>query len=131
MDHPDVLRESKIYIDNRDCQSDQAKSELDLLKDFFDLSVNSGSPAVAGHAALDEHVKGGADLEFFLNSNVAPKAYTNWTPIGDDTQCFEGTLHGDGYTVTGLNNSFVHLGWCGRQGRRLCRELLDQHHRNT
>ena len=105
VDHPDVQRTSKIYIDNRDCQSDPAKSELDLLKDFFDLSVNSGSPAVAGHAALDEHVKGGADLEFFLNSNVAPKAYTNWTPIGDDTQCFEGTLHGDGYTVTGLNNS--------------------------
>ena len=105
VDHPGVMRNSKIYIDSRDCESDASKSELDLLKDFFDLSVNSGSPAVAGHAPLDEHVKGGADLEFILNSNVSPKAYTNWTPIGDDTQCFEGTLHGDGYTVTGLNNS--------------------------
>lgn len=101
VDHPNVMRNSKIYIDNRECQSDLAKSELDLLKDFFDLSVN-GLP---GHEALDVHVKGGADLEFFLNSNVSPKAYTDWTPIGDDTQCFEGTLHGDGYTVTGLNNS--------------------------
>ena len=101
VDHPNVMRNSKIYIDNRECQSDLAKSELDLLKDFFDLSVN-GLP---GHEALDVHVKGGADLEFFLNSNVSPKAYTDWTPIGDDTQCFEGTLHGDGYTISGLNKS--------------------------
>ena len=101
VDHPGVERNSKIYIDNRDCESDATKSELDLLKDFFDLSVNG----LTGHASLDEHVKGGADLEFILNSNVSPKAYTNWTPIGNDTKCFEGTLHGDGYTISGLNNS--------------------------
>ena len=102
VDHPGVVRNSKIYIDNRACVSDASKSELDLLKDFFDLSV---SGATAGHAALDDHVKGGADLDFILNSNVSPKAYTDWTPIGDDTQCFEGTFHGDGYTVSGLNHS--------------------------
>ncbi len=101
VDHPNVMRESKIYIDNRDCESDATKSELDLLKDFFDLSVNG----LSGHTNLDTHVKGGADLQFFLNSDVSPKAYTDWTPIGDNTQCFEGTLHGDGYTVNGLNNS--------------------------
>ena len=105
VDHPGVARNSKIYIDNRDCESDATKSELDLLKDFFDLSVNSGSPAVAGHAPLDEHVKAGQNLEFILNSDVSPKAYTNWTPIGDDSQCFEGTFHGDGYTISELNNS--------------------------
>ena len=112
VDHPGVMRNSKIYIDNRDCESDATKSELDLLKDFFDLSVNSGSPAVAGHASLDPHVKGGADLEFILNSDVSPKAYsvsggspTGWTPIGNDTQCFEGNFHGDGHTISGLNNS--------------------------
>jgi len=124
VDHPYVERNSKIYIDNRDCESDATKSELDLLKDFFDLSVNSGSAAVdpttglitsgpfAGHAPLDDHVKGGADLDFILNSNVSPKAYTvsggspdGWTPIGTDTQCFEGTLHGDGYTISGLDHS--------------------------
>ena len=116
VDHPDVMRNSKIYIDNRDCESDPTKSELDLLRDFFDLSVLSGSAAegsaIAGHAALDPHVKGGADLEFILNSNVSPKAYsvsggspTGWTPIGDATNCFEGNFHGDGYTISGLNNS--------------------------
>jgi len=109
VDHPDVMRKSKIYIDNRDCESDASKSELDLLKDFFDLSLLSTSPtegALAGHATLNvDRVKGGNNLEFFLNSDVSPKAYTDWTPIGNDTQCFEGNLHGDGYTVSGLNKS--------------------------
>ena len=108
VDHPDVARNSKIYIDNRDCESDATKSELDLLKDFFDLSLQTTvatEGATKDHALLDEHVKGGADLEFILNSNVSPKAYTNWTSIGDDTQCFKGNFHGDGYTISGLNNS--------------------------
>ena len=108
VDHPNVMRNSKIYIDNRDCESDPTKSELDLLKDFFDLSLQStvaASGATAGHSLLDSHVKGGADLEFILNSNVSPKAYTNWTPVGNDSQCFEGNLHGDGYTISGLNHS--------------------------
>ena len=106
VDHPEVARNSKIYIDNRTCKSDATKSELDLLKDFFDLSVNSSSAAVAGHATLDPHVRGGADLEFILNSDVSPKAYTDWTPIGTaGGQCFEGNLHGDGYTISRLSNS--------------------------
>ena len=96
VDHPSVARNSKIYIDNRECESDANRNELDLLKDFFDLTLNG---------SLNDHVKGGADLDFILNSDVSPKAYTNWTPIGDATQCFEGTLHGDGYTISGLNNS--------------------------
>ena len=101
VDHPNVERNSKIYIDNRDCESDPTKSELDLLKDFFDLSVNG----LTGHTNLDTHVKGGADLEFILNSDVSPKAYTDWTSIGNDAQCFEGNFHGDGYTISGLNKS--------------------------
>ncbi len=125
VDHPNVERESKIYIDSRDCESDAAKSELDLLKDFFDLSLitkeTSGitfagdtikSGPFNGHTILNARVKGGAKLEFILNSNVSPKAYTvsggsadGWTPIGDDTQCFMGNFHGDGYTVSGLDHS--------------------------
>ncbi|MBQ6378748.1 MAG: hypothetical protein IJJ56_08140 [Prevotella sp.] len=103
VDCPDVLRPSKIYIDNRTCESNSAMSELDLLKDFFDLSVTG---ATNGHAALDNYVKGCANLDFILNSDVSPKAYANnWTPIGTASQCFEGTLHGDGYTVSGLDHS--------------------------
>ena len=101
VDHPDVMRKSKIYIDNRDCESDNTKSELDLFKDFFDLSVSG----LEGHEPLNNRVKGGSNLEFFLNSNVSPKAYTNWTPIGNDDQCFMGNLHGDGYMISGLDHS--------------------------
>ena len=109
VDHPDVMRNSKIYIDNRDCESDATKSKLDLLKDFFDLSTQTEVATIGAtkdHALLNTHVKGGADLEFILNSNVSPKVYTNWTPIGsDESECFKGNLHGDGYTISGLNNS--------------------------
>ena len=111
VDHPDVERESKIYIDNRDCKSDATKSELDLLKDFFDLSVLSDSPAesstLAGHALLNSHVLGANNLEFFLRSDVSPKAYTTWNSIGggENDPCFSGTLHGDGYTIGDLSSS--------------------------
>ena len=126
VDHPDVMRNSKIYIDNRDCQSDAAKSELDLLKDFFDLSlieraeglttedtITQADHPFKGHTLLNSRVKGGAKLEFILNSNVSPKKYIatkanptgTWTSIGDESLCFMGNLHGDGYTVSGLDNS--------------------------
>ena len=143
VDHPGVDRESKIYIDNRDLKREDGKSELDLLKDFFDLSVfededpsivNSEGIIQSGkfkdHHTLNNHVRAGRNLEFFLSSDVSPKAYTTWTPIGgnnitDDPttanvdeaitnngQCFDGVLHGDGHTISGLSNSlFAHL--CG------------------
>lgn len=112
VDRPDVDRPSKIYIDDRDCQSDVTKNELDLLKDFFDLSVQttkvtSGEGGTVGHELLDNHVRGARNLEFILRSDVSPKAYTTWSPIGSNNadQCFEGNLHGDGYTISGLTNS--------------------------
>ena len=126
VDKSNVDRDCKIYIDNRICTSDETKSELDLLKDFFDLTV--GSP-LAGHNTLGSHIRAGRNLEFFLRSDVSPKKYTDWTPIGNndtaddpntpdvdeaipDGQCFDGTLHGDGHTISGLNKSlFAHL--CG------------------
>ena len=133
VDHPGVARNSKIYIDNRTCESDATKSELDLLKDFFDLSLQTTvatEGATKDHAVLDGHVRAGRNLDFILNSDVSPKKYTTWIPIGyndiaDDPtttdvdeavvsngQCFDGTLHGDGYTISGLSNSlFDHL--CG------------------
>ena len=77
-------------------------------------------------------VKGGKNLEFFLRTDIdhgpTPNPDYNpetpgsqqtishpWTPIGteddpsttgvDEEQCFEGTLHGDGHTISGLDNS--------------------------
>ncbi len=122
VDNPDVKRNSKIYIDSRACLSDPEKSELDLLSDFFTLStVSSGSAtgALEGHALLNSRVANCQRLDFILNSDVWPKAYTvsaglasGWTPIGTAGNCFAGWLHGNGYTVSGLDHSlFGHL--CG------------------
>ena len=123
VDHEDVDRPCKIYIDNREC-TDANKSELDLLKDFFDLTLHNtmdgdGNPttisdgsSVDGHKTVNEYIKGGANLEFFLKSDVSPRKYTTWEPIGNASQCFEGVLHGNGYTISGLSNSlFSYL--CG------------------
>ena len=41
VDKSNVDRPCKIYLDNRECESDPTKNELDLLKDFFDLSLVS------------------------------------------------------------------------------------------
>ena len=128
VDHEDVRRDPKIYIDNRDCVSDPDKNELDLLKDFFDLSLQTRTydgddnpEAISGTGTwMDGHVGvnttqigGSKNLEFFLRSDMSPKAYSptaetpsTWTPIGtDDSHCFDGTLHGDGYTISGLDHS--------------------------
>ena len=108
VDHPGAIRNPKIYIDNRDCESNATKSELDLLKDLYDLSLlttPATSGTLQGHAIMDTHVKGLADMDFILSSDVSPKAYTTWTPIGNAGQCFEGALHGDGYMISGLSNS--------------------------
>ena len=116
IDNPNVERNSKIYIDSRKSTADENKSKLDLLKDLFDLSLQqitlvNGEPQrisggeLDGHIPLDNHIKGGANLEFILRSDVAPKKYTTWNPIGDSNNGFMGTLHGDGYTISGLDHS--------------------------
>jgi len=116
IDNPNVERNSKIYIDSRKSTADENKSKLDLLKDLFELSLQQitlvdGEPQrlsggeLDGHIPLDDHVKGGANLEFILRSDVAPKKYTTWTPIGNASNGFMGTLHGDGYTISGLTSS--------------------------
>ena len=99
-----LKRESKIYIND---YSSSSQNGLDLLKDFYDLSLLTTPAAegsLVGHSLLDEHVKGGADLEFILHSDIDHSS-SPWTSIGDGAQCFEGTFHGDGYTISGLSKS--------------------------
>ena len=98
VDHPDVKRDSKVYLND---YSGDDKSGIDLLRDFFDLSVSG----LSGHAPLNDRVKAGNHLDFFLHANQTPTAYADWTPIGDENNCFAGTLHGEGYYVSGLNKS--------------------------
>ncbi len=91
-------RNPKIYIDNDEFSKDGTKSELDLLKDLYDLSVQPSSP-------LNPRVIGCKGLDFILQDDVSPKKYTTWTPLGSDTQCFgaDSYFHGDGHSVTGLD----------------------------
>ena len=126
VDNPKVKRNSKIYIND---YSSTNENGLDLLKNFFDLSIGTTSTALEGHAPLDEHVRAGRNLDFILRTDI--KHTDPWTSIGNNNvsdnpmtsdvdealgdpkgECFDGTLHGDGHHISGLTNSlFAHL--CG------------------
>ena len=106
IDHQDVDYAPKIYINNYKVVDEQghetaeSKNGLDLLKQLFDLTYATG--AVDGHQPLDSRIRGGNNLEFFLRTNLDHKG-TAWTPIANnDGECFSGTLHGDGHTISGL-----------------------------
>ena len=105
IDHKNVDRAPKIYLDRR-LHPDE--NQLDLLKSLHDLSAGK---TVGEHARLNTTQVGNCkNLEFILRSNLNHS--DPWTPIGDATNCFEGDLHGDGYTISGLDHSlFGHL--CG------------------
>ena len=97
VDNPGVKRNSKIYIND-------ATNGLNQLKSFYDLSLLTTTPtgSLAGHALLDEHVKGAQNLEFILRTNINQTG--EWDPIGE-TECFAGNIHGDGYYIDGLDHS--------------------------
>lgn len=115
IDHKDVEREPKIYIND---YSGTGQNGLDLFRDLIDLT---NGKTVTGHAPLDlthtgKPMRGGQYLDFILREN---QTYTDtgvandWTPIANGSgECFSGTLHGEGHTISGLDNSlFGHL--CG------------------
>jgi len=108
IDHKDVDRDSKIYIDSTAYAStsiaagETEKNDLDLLRDLYEASLDEGK--------LNARVKGADSLVFILRSDIAPKKYTDWTPIGNAAMNFKGKLHGNGHTIGELNNSlFGHL----------------------
>ena len=125
IDHKDVHEtqkvEPKIYINDYKTD-DPATSQngLDLFKSLYDLSLlNNDSTGVTagkvtadgnlkGHNLLDERVKGCNKLEFFMRTDIDypdDPEKNDWTSIGTEAQCFEGTLHGDGHTISGLDHS--------------------------
>ena len=116
IDHHDVKREPKIYINDYSKDASGSTNGLDLMKQLFDLSVLN-SPAVdangliasgsfVGHKPLESQVRGGDFLEFIMRTNIDHTGST-WNPIGsgENDPCFAGTLHGDGYYLSGLDNS--------------------------
>lgn len=131
-DRSRLQRDSKIYINDYSKDTLGIKNGLDLLKDLYDLSLigkngDSGytvtngrittAPAnsrLKGHTLLNidgpNGVKGGQNLEFILRTDIdysAPSgsAARDWTPIANEGDCFNGTFHGDGHTISGLDNS--------------------------
>jgi len=96
-----LLRDSKLYIND---YTADGQNGLDLLKDFIDLSHGHGP---AGHAALNSNATGGDNLDFILRTNLTvPSGSATWTPLASGTgECFAGTFHGDGYTISGLDRS--------------------------
>ena len=107
VDNEHVKRESKVYITDATNGATQLKQLFDLsLLDESSAEVTDGvvtSGELTGHTLLDDHVKAGKNLEFIMHTNVSHTG--SWTPIGDDTNCFEGNLHGDGYHIDGLDHS--------------------------
>jgi hypothetical protein len=106
IDRDDVKREPKIYIND---YSTDGVNGLDLLADLFNLSHGT---ELTGHEPLNDYVKDCENLEIFMHANIDHSGST-WTPIANNAnECFGGTLHGDGYTISGLDHSlFNHL--CG------------------
>ena len=59
---------------------------------------------------LTRGVMGGTNLEFFLRTDIShaddPAVPGEWTSIATGADpCFNGVLHGDGHTISGLDNS--------------------------
>lgn len=122
IDKSNVKRDPKIYIND---YSSTSENGLDMLKDLFDLSVLNNhtvdpqtglisGASFTGHAPLKDQVKAAQNLEFFMRTNIDYPSTSTWTPIANNAgECFEGTLHGDGYYLNGLGSSlFNHL--CGQ-----------------
>ena len=134
IDHPDCDYEPKIYINDYSRSGKNGLDLFKDLYDLSVLSsptvdnetglITSGT--FEGHKPLNNRVAAGNYLEFFLRTDIErgtqevanPEHATNpeapetitvtkpWTPIASSTDpCFSGTLHGDGHTISDLDNS--------------------------
>ena len=121
-DRTRLKRDSKIYINDYSASSENG---LDLFKDLYDLSLlNSSSTGVTDDVVTaDGRLKGhhilnqtngptaGSNLQFILRTDITrndnPETANEWTSIasGQNDPCFNGTFHGDGHTISGLDNS--------------------------
>ena len=121
-EHANRDRAPKIYLDVAGSEN-ASKNDLDYLADLYNVTLQETTKTMTNDAGenvtvtireVEERIKGCANLEFILRSDIAPKAKANWTSIASGNgQCFAGTLHGNGYTISGLNNSlFGNL--CGK-----------------
>ena len=52
-----------------------------------------------------KNIKNNLDGNYALAANIDLSGETNWTPIGDETAKFTGTINGRAYNINGLNSS--------------------------
>jgi hypothetical protein len=90
IDRSDVDRNCKVYI-NDYSKDAEPKNGLDLLKKLFDEKATG-------------YIKGCDNLDIILRTDLDHSG-SAWTGIGGEGNCFEGDLHGDGHTITGLSSS--------------------------
>ena len=119
-EHANRDRAPKIYLDAAGSES-AVKNDLDYLANLYNVTLQKTTETTKNDAGenvtvtireVEERIKGCANLEFILRSDIAPKTYSTWTPVGTQDNPFAGKFHGNGYTISGLNNAslFEHLG---------------------
>lgn len=102
MNHKVGDKNEYMYIDHEHASRDRAPKiymdkaeELELLSQLYNKTLQESE--------LENTVKGCANLDFILRDNI--QVTKEWNSIGTQDQCFAGTLHGNGYTISGLSNS--------------------------
>ncbi|MGI5833995.1 MAG: hypothetical protein ACOX59_05195, partial [Bacteroidales bacterium] len=91
---PAGKRAPKVYI--------RTAAELDSLAAFYNLTKG-------GNEGF-ENIGNCENIDFILDGNI--NHTTTWNSIGENGNCFSGTLHGDGYTISGLDHSLFNY-LCG------------------
>ena len=117
-------------------QLDALKTLFDLSKTGYGTADGKLTEVGTGKTILQNHGRGFencSNLDFIISNDIDQRDYkytekvvvdeeeqdvertqeNPWTPIGDDADnCFSGTIHGNGHTISGLENSlFAYL--CG------------------
>ena len=97
-------RNPKVYVKD--------DNELKKLATFFNQTLSE--PELSD-------IIGCKKIDFIIDGDIQHTITDEWTPIGreddpstsaDERQCFEGTVHGDGHTISGLDHSLF-LDLCG------------------
>ena len=115
INHRDNDRDPKIYIGNNifETGTDTYSSELDALHKVFNITNTAYGTAynVEVNGIPGRDITGAKNLDFYLSSDIeygggVASWEKTWTPIGNDIDgCFGGRFHGNGRTISGLDNS--------------------------
>jgi len=106
-----LKRDCKVYVNDYSDDTSGSTNGLELLSDLVDLSYGKDAAVTAyGAFTTPSNIAGGENLDIILRTDLsaptAPGGSPAWTPIANGTgECFSGTLHGDGHTISGLSQS--------------------------